>query len=217
MQKIFILRQWVLTCITALILSLGIGLLHNPVVYAEEDLKKAEDKMEAFKDINVFESKQGSTPNANTNKKLNSLLILAMTVGGFVVVANILIAGMKISASASNPNLRTNGIFGLIGSVVGGWMLYKCMSIVGWFGMFYSNSKGGKEGLVKDLNSLLVILGGIGGFVMIYSLIYAGSKLSLSQNNPHARVQAFVGLAAAIIGGYIIYKSFTIAGWVGGF
>ncbi|OUB88478.1 hypothetical protein BK784_28600 [Bacillus thuringiensis serovar medellin] len=215
MHRKFSFNKWAISCISTLILILGIGVIHPPIAYAE-DLKKAEDNLEAFKDINVFDSKQGSKPSSDTFKKFNSLLVLAITVGGFVVLANIIIAGMKITASISNPALRTNGIIGLICAIFGGWMLYKCMSIVGWFGMIFKNSKSGKAGLVSDLNSIMIILLGMGGFIVVGSLLYAGSKLSLSQTNANERTKAIAGLISAGIGAYIIYKSFDIAGYIGG-
>lgn len=211
------LQKFFLICVSALMVSIVLGISQSTIAYAEVDLKEAEKSMNAFKDINVFETKEGTKPPAESVSRLNSLLILALTVGGFVVVYNLIISGMKLSASMNNPQARSNAVIGLLGSFFGGWMLYKCLDIVGWFGVIFSNSTGGKEGLVQDLNALLIILLGIGGFVVVLSIIFVGTKLATSQTNPNARRQAFGGIVTALLGAYIVYNSLKMAGWIGSF
>ncbi|MCK6259528.1 hypothetical protein LCY76_23435 [Fictibacillus sp. KIGAM418] len=78
-------------------------------------------------------------------------------------------------------------------------------------------SKKGSAGLFKDMNALLTTIMFFAGFWVIACLIFAGTKLSAAQTNPQARAQAFGGLAMACVGGWVVYKCLTIAGFVQGF
>ncbi|MEI5919411.1 hypothetical protein ACMHYP_23215 [Bacillus cereus] len=213
MHKRMKLRKLILSCFSILFITFSIMSINSSIAYAK-DLKEEEKNMNAFQDINVFESKQ-KVDDKSSLKGLNTLVVLSLTVGGFVVVFNIVASGIRLSTSQNNPSARNTAIAGLGFSLLGGWMIYRCLNIVGWFGSIYNNSKTGKDGLVSDLNTLLVMQLGVGGFIVVMSIIYAGSKLAASQNNPNARVQAFGGVGTALIGAYIVYKALSIAGWVG--
>ena len=57
-------------------------------------------------------------------------LILAL--GGFWVVACLIIAGMKLAGSSSNPQKRTEGLIALAFVAVGAFVIVKSSDIAGW-------------------------------------------------------------------------------------
>lgn len=78
---------------------------------------------------------------------------------------------------------------------------------------------GGKsldEGLFKDMNTILLIVLSIAGFMVVACLIFAGVKLATAQGNPQNRTQGFIGLGMAILGGWVVYKALDLAGWIKG-
>ncbi|WP_368502730.1 hypothetical protein AB3N04_01125 (plasmid) [Alkalihalophilus sp. As8PL] len=77
-------------------------------------------------------------------------------------------------------------------------------------------AEGDIEDLYDNLNSILEIVIAIGGFWTVGCIIFSGMRLSGSQGNPTARVQGIIGLVFAILGGFVVYKCLTIAGWITG-
>lgn len=80
-----------------------------------------------------------------------------------------------------------------------------------------SNTTTVDNGIFADMNTILMVGLGIGGFVVIACIIFAGAKLATAQGNPQARTQGFIGLGMAFIGGWVVYKCLEIAGWIKGF
>lgn len=66
------------------------------------------------------------------------------------------------------------------------------------------------------MNTILQVAVVIGGFMVVASIIGAGVKLANSQNNPQNRTAGIIGLIFAFLGGYMVYKSLDIAGWISG-
>lgn len=73
------------------------------------------------------------------------------------------------------------------------------------------------NGLFQDMNLLLTTVLFVAGFVVVVSIIYAGVMLSTAQGSPQRRTQGFIGLGMSFLGGWVVYKCLTIAGWISGF
>lgn len=102
------------------------------------------------------------------------------------------------------------------------YTLLKPLSASAAFGKISVDGKGVSEvnttdGIYSDMNTLLTVILSVAGFVVVAALIFAGVKIATAQGNPQARTQGFVGLAVAFIGGWIVYKCLTVAGWIKGF
>lgn len=63
---------------------------------------------------------------------MNTILMVAVVIGGFLVIASIIASGVRIATSQNNPQNRTAGIIGLIFAFFGGYMVYKAIDIAGW-------------------------------------------------------------------------------------
>ena len=72
------------------------------------------------------------------------------------------------------------------------------------------------QGFFNQANNLLYIVLAFGGFWVVACIIFAGVKLSSAQGNPQNRTQGFIGLAMALLGGFVVYKALDLAGWVAG-
>lgn len=66
----------------------------------------------------------------------------------------------------------------------------------------------------EQMNIILYVALGLGGFMVLFSIIMAGIKLSTAQSNPANRTQGILGLVFALLGGYMVYKSMDIAGYL---
>lgn len=74
------------------------------------------------------------------------------------------------------------------------------------------------SGVYSDLTTLIGVVIAFGGFWIIACLIFAGIKLASAQGgNPQARTSGFIGIGMAFIGGWVIMKSYDIAGFIAGF
>ncbi|NRD81035.1 hypothetical protein HPT25_27335 [Bacillus sp. BRMEA1] len=80
-----------------------------------------------------------------------------------------------------------------------------------------SSTTSASSGLFKDLTSLVNVVMAFGGFWIIACLVWGGMTLAGSGGNPQKRTEGFIKLALVFVGGWIIMKSYTIAGWVAGF
>lgn len=74
-----------------------------------------------------------------------------------------------------------------------------------------------ESGIFDDMNFILYVFIGIGGIIVVMCIVFAGIKLATAQNNPQNRTQGFIGLGMALLGGWVIYKSLDLAGWIQGF
>ena len=68
--------------------------------------------------------------------------------------------------------------------------------------------------IYDDLNDLVEIVIGIGGFWVIICIIFSAIVLSGSNGNAQRRTLGLSGLAFALLGGWIMFKAHTIAGWI---
>ena len=65
----------------------------------------------------------------NQVKDINNLIL---AIGGFWVVACLIIAGMKLAGSSSNPQKRTDGLIALVFVAIGALIIVKAYDIGGW-------------------------------------------------------------------------------------
>lgn len=75
---------------------------------------------------------------------------------------------------------------------------------------------GDTSGLFKDLNGIVYMVMALGGFWIIGCLVWGGMTLAGSGGNPTKRTEGFIKLSLVIIGAYIIFKAYDIAGWATG-
>lgn len=71
-------------------------------------------------------------------------------------------------------------------------------------------------GLYGDLTGVVYFIMALGGFWIIAMLVWGGMTLAASGGNPQKRTEGFIKLALVIVGAYIIFKAYDIAGWVTG-
>lgn len=77
-----------------------------------------------------------------------------------------------------------------------------------------SNSTAGQNELIKDANSIMIVIYILSGFWILICFIYAGLKLSASQGNPQNRTAGLIGLAFAGVGAFIVFQAQQIAGYI---
>ncbi|WP_368502731.1 hypothetical protein AB3N04_01130 (plasmid) [Alkalihalophilus sp. As8PL] len=90
----------------------------------------------AFKNVDIGGDKV-KMDNGNASgffSQGNDLLYVLLGLAGMWVVACVIFAGVKLSAAQSNPQNRTQGFIGLAMACLGGFVVYKCLEIVGWIG-----------------------------------------------------------------------------------
>lgn len=63
---------------------------------------------------------------------MNTLLTVFLAIAGFVVVACLVFAGVKLATAQNNPQNRTQGFIGLGMALLGGWIVYKALELAGW-------------------------------------------------------------------------------------
>lgn len=71
-------------------------------------------------------------------------------------------------------------------------------------------------GLYGDLTGVVYFIMALGGFWIIGMLVWGGMTLAGSGGNPQKRTEGFIKLALVIVGAYVIFKAYDIAGWVTG-
>lgn len=72
------------------------------------------------------------------------------------------------------------------------------------------------DGLYEDLKGVVNIIITVGAFWAIAWLIIAGMTLSSSGGNPQKRSAGIVALGMVLVGIFVIYKAYDIAGWATG-
>jgi hypothetical protein len=75
---------------------------------------------------------------------------------------------------------------------------------------------GDMSGVYNDLNGLVYVVMAIGGFWIVGCLIWGGMTLAGSGGNPQKRTEGFAKLALTLVGAWIIFKAYDIAGWATG-
>lgn len=84
------------------------------------------------------------------------------------------------------------------------------------FGKAGIKDTGNMDGLYDDLNKVVTFIITIGAFWAIAWLIVAGMQLAGSAGNPQKRNTGIVALGMVLVGLFIIYKAYDIAGWATG-
>ena len=90
------------------------------------------DATGALKDAGII------TQNANSDlsTNLDKLIKIVMTFGGFWIIACLVFAGAKLSASQGNAQNRTAGFIGIGVAAFGAWIIMKAYNIAGWIAGF---------------------------------------------------------------------------------
>lgn len=63
---------------------------------------------------------------------MNVVLMIFLSLAGFVVIACLIFAGVKLATAQGNPQGRTQGFIGLGMALLGGWVVYKALDLAGW-------------------------------------------------------------------------------------
>ena len=56
----------------------------------------------------------------------------------------------------------------------------------------------------------------LAGFWIVGMLVWGGMTLAGSGGNPQKRTEGFIKLSLTLVGAYIIFKAYDIAGWATG-
>lgn len=75
---------------------------------------------------------------------------------------------------------------------------------------------GNMDGLYTDLNGVVFFVMALGGFWIVGMLVWGGMTLAGSGGNPQKRTEGFIKLSLVLVGAYIIFKAYDIAGWATG-
>ncbi|WP_051405145.1 hypothetical protein [Bacillus cihuensis] len=75
---------------------------------------------------------------------------------------------------------------------------------------------GKMDGVYKDLNGVVYFVMALGGFWIVGMLVWGGMTLAGSGGNPQKRTEGFIKLSLVLVGAYIIFKAYDIAGWATG-
>ena len=75
---------------------------------------------------------------------------------------------------------------------------------------------GNIDGVYSDLNGVVYFVMALGGFWIVGMLVWGGMTLAGSGGNPQKRTEGFIKLSLVLVGAYIIFKAYDIAGWATG-
>lgn len=75
---------------------------------------------------------------------------------------------------------------------------------------------GDMSGVYGDLNGVVYFIMAIGGFWIVGMLVWGGMTLAGSGGNPQKRTEGFIKLSLVLVGAWIIFKAYDIAGWATG-
>lgn len=64
-----------------------------------------------------------------------------------------------------------------------------------------------------NLTSIVYLIIAFGGFWIVGMLVWGAMTLAGSGGNPQKRTEGFIKISLTIVGAYIIYKSYDIAGY----
>ncbi|MEX3623684.1 hypothetical protein [Viridibacillus arvi] len=94
----------------------------------------------AFDKIDLGGKKVGTGKDLDKGlyKDMNVMLTVFLSIAGFVVIACLLFAGVKLATAQNNPQNRTQGFIGLGMALLGGWIVYKALDLAGWIKGFGS-------------------------------------------------------------------------------
>lgn len=71
----------------------------------------------------------------------------------------------------------------------------------------------GSDSLMGSMQELVYLIMGVGALWAVGWIVIGGMLLAGSNSNPQKRSGGLVAIAVACVGIYVIYKSYTIAGW----
>ncbi|MBF0706770.1 hypothetical protein IQ283_09130 (plasmid) [Alkalihalobacillus hwajinpoensis] len=72
------------------------------------------------------------------------------------------------------------------------------------------------SGVYGDLTNIVYFVMALGGFWIIAMLVIGGMLLAGSNGNAQRRTAGLASLACTFLGGWVIMKAYTIAGWING-
>ncbi|MFP7442613.1 MULTISPECIES: hypothetical protein [Bacillus] len=75
---------------------------------------------------------------------------------------------------------------------------------------------GNIDGMYTDLNAVVYFIMALGGFWIVGMLVWGGMTLAGSGGNPQKRTEGFIKLSLVLVGAYVIFKAYDIAGWATG-
>ncbi|QNK89852.1 hypothetical protein H7992_09495 [Sporosarcina sp. resist] len=75
---------------------------------------------------------------------------------------------------------------------------------------------GDMTGIHKDLTGVVYFIMVLGGFWIVGMLEWGGMTLAGSGGNPQKRTEGFIKLSLVLVGAFIIFKVYDIAGWATG-
>jgi len=78
------------------------------------------------------------------------------------------------------------------------------------------SNTGDMSGIYTDLTGVVYFIMALGGFWIVGMLVWGGMTLAGSGGNPQKRTEGFIKLALVLVGAYIIFKAYDIAGWATG-
>ncbi|EAR66142.1 hypothetical protein B14911_10422 [Bacillus sp. NRRL B-14911] len=78
------------------------------------------------------------------------------------------------------------------------------------------NQTGNIDGMYTDLNAVVYFIMALGGFWIVGMLVWGGMTLAGSGGNPQKRTEGFIKLSLVLVGAYVIFKAYDIAGWATG-
>jgi Type IV secretion system pilin len=94
----------------------------------------AVDANSAFDKINIGGEKvdSGTKLDDGLYNDMNTILTVFLSIAGFIVIACLIFAGVKLATAQNNPQNRTQGFIGLGMALLGGWIVYKALDLAGW-------------------------------------------------------------------------------------
>lgn len=66
----------------------------------------------------------------------------------------------------------------------------------------------------ENLSAIVYLVIGLGGFWVVSMIVWGGMTLANSGGNPQKRTEGFIKLGLTLVGAFIIFKSYDIAGWI---
>lgn len=121
-EKISVTKMTVILLATIVSLSIVFGVIDASIANA------------AFENINIGGKTVADATKLDEGlfKDMNVVLMIFLSIAGFVVIACLIFAGVKLATSQGNPQGRTQGFIGLGMALLGGWVVYKALDLAGW-------------------------------------------------------------------------------------
>lgn len=75
---------------------------------------------------------------------------------------------------------------------------------------------GDVSNLYSDANGIVYVIMAMGGFWIVGMFVWGGMTLAASGGNPQKRTEGIIKLSMTVLGAYVIFKAYDIAGWATG-